>query len=328
MVAVVGGEIAVSAFRALQLVVFKRPVKLGLYCCHQISRWADATLKPTVATAIASSTLFSPELTSIKVAPEEFIEGADLMRILKAFSGTRLMRLATWIFAAGLFAGSAVVPAQATIVTATYTGTITAGERCAPACTELDGSSFKLVFNYDPTTAGFQRDTPNYSHAFGGGSLGTVPIISESFSINGGPALNFSNFYSGAIFSYNDEFGSSLGHSSFFTILTPQLFFVENSGAQIFSLTSSIPLSLTSPFTYTVQAGDTSSGSFRYRTFDSSGFFELVQADLSPTTLTVTVAESVPEPSTWAMMTLGFAGVGFIAYRRSRKDQGLALAAA
>ena len=35
---------------------------------------------------------------------------------------------------------------------------------------------------------------------------------------------------------------------------------------------------------------------------------------------------AVPEPSTWAMMILGFAGVGFIAYRRSRKDNGLALA--
>lgn len=35
----------------------------------------------------------------------------------------------------------------------------------------------------------------------------------------------------------------------------------------------------------------------------------------------------VPEPSTWAMMFLGFAGVGFMAYRRSRKDQGVALAA-
>jgi hypothetical protein len=41
-----------------------------------------------------------------------------------------------------------------------------------------------------------------------------------------------------------------------------------------------------------------------------------------------TVAAAVPEPSTWAMMLLGFAGVGFMAYRRSRKDQGLALAAA
>jgi hypothetical protein len=36
---------------------------------------------------------------------------------------------------------------------------------------------------------------------------------------------------------------------------------------------------------------------------------------------------AVPEPSTWAMMLLGFAGLGFMAYRRSRKDRGLALAA-
>jgi hypothetical protein len=35
---------------------------------------------------------------------------------------------------------------------------------------------------------------------------------------------------------------------------------------------------------------------------------------------------AVPEPATWAMMILGFAGVGFMAYRRSRKE-GLALAA-
>jgi hypothetical protein len=40
------------------------------------------------------------------------------------------------------------------------------------------------------------------------------------------------------------------------------------------------------------------------------------------------VTAAVPEPSTWAMMLLGFGGVGFMAYRRSRKDQGLALAAA
>jgi len=37
---------------------------------------------------------------------------------------------------------------------------------------------------------------------------------------------------------------------------------------------------------------------------------------------------AVPEPSTWAMMILGFAGVSFMAYRRSRKHQGLMLAAA
>ena len=35
-------------------------------------------------------------------------------------------------------------------------------------------------------------------------------------------------------------------------------------------------------------------------------------------------SSAVPEPSTWAMMILGFAGVGFMAYRRSRKDHGVA----
>jgi hypothetical protein len=29
-----------------------------------------------------------------------------------------------------------------------------------------------------------------------------------------------------------------------------------------------------------------------------------------------TLTAAVPEPSTWAMMILGFAGVGFMAYRR------------
>jgi PEP-CTERM motif len=32
---------------------------------------------------------------------------------------------------------------------------------------------------------------------------------------------------------------------------------------------------------------------------------------------------SVPEPSTWAMMILGFAGVGFMAYRRRNQSASL-----
>lgn len=34
---------------------------------------------------------------------------------------------------------------------------------------------------------------------------------------------------------------------------------------------------------------------------------------------TLTIAAAVPEPSTWAMMILGFAGVGFMAYRRRNR---------
>jgi hypothetical protein len=45
-------------------------------------------------------------------------------------------------------------------------------------------------------------------------------------------------------------------------------------------------------------------------------------------TLTIsadTSVSAVPEPSTWAMMILGFAGIGFMAYRRKAKPALLAL---
>jgi hypothetical protein len=41
------------------------------------------------------------------------------------------------------------------------------------------------------------------------------------------------------------------------------------------------------------------------------------------TTLTDTVTAAVPEPSTWAMLMLGFAGLGFMAYRRKDRKGGL-----
>ena len=35
--------------------------------------------------------------------------------------------------------------------------------------------------------------------------------------------------------------------------------------------------------------------------------------------VSVTLNAAVPEPSTWAMLLLGFAGIGFMAYRRKAK---------
>jgi hypothetical protein len=37
-------------------------------------------------------------------------------------------------------------------------------------------------------------------------------------------------------------------------------------------------------------------------------------------TLTVTTEPAIPEPSTWAMMVLGFIGLGLVSYRASRKS--------
>jgi hypothetical protein len=45
--------------------------------------------------------------------------------------------------------------------------------------------------------------------------------------------------------------------------------------------------------------------------FNSTGIDDVRQIRLDET-----VTAAVPEPSTWAMLILGFLGVGFMAYRR------------
>jgi PEP-CTERM motif len=53
---------------------------------------------------------------------------------------------------------------------------------------------------------------------------------------------------------------------------------------------------------------------------DGTGFFkEFKQVDFSPAADPNVNIGGVPEPSTWAMMILGFAGVGFMAHRRKSK---------
>jgi PEP-CTERM motif len=45
---------------------------------------------------------------------------------------------------------------------------------------------------------------------------------------------------------------------------------------------------------------------------------DFLEADVSNVTVTVSSSSPVPEPSTWAMMLVGFAGFGLVAYRRGR----------
>jgi hypothetical protein len=75
-------------------------------------------------------------------------------------------------------------------------------------------------------------------------------------------------------------------------------------------------------FNNTPQNFSWAGGSFSLMIEDVSSF--AVGASNTVTgNLTLTQVAPVPEPATWAMMLLGFAGVGFLAYRR--KNQGPAL---
>jgi hypothetical protein len=49
----------------------------------------------------------------------------------------------------------------------------------------------------------------------------------------------------------------------------------------------------------------------------TGGAFVLTSAGDATFTATTT---AIPEPSTWAMMALGFAGLGFLGYRKTRSD--------
>jgi hypothetical protein len=62
-------------------------------------------------------------------------------------------------------------------------------------------------------------------------------------------------------------------------------------------------------------------GAFTTATFSSTGNafeFSLIPAGLNQTIGT-------PEPSTWAMLMIGFAGLGYAAFRRNSKGQALAI---
>jgi hypothetical protein len=74
-----------------------------------------------------------------------------------------------------------------------------------------------------------------------------------------------------------------------------------------------------------------STPTFTYDSATNTTTVSSLDADFIPSVgggpdLTFTlIGSAVPEPSTWAMMLLGFAGLGFVGYRRTRK--GVALAA-
>jgi PEP-CTERM motif len=63
-----------------------------------------------------------------------------------------------------------------------------------------------------------------------------------------------------------------------------------------------------------------STGGFRYT------FTDTANSSLSSSGTIEATISAVPEPSTWAMMILGFCGLGFMAYRRKQNSAALGIA--
>jgi hypothetical protein len=149
-------------------------------------------------------------------------------------------------------------------------------------------------------------------------------VLTSSVTINGVTKTVGGNYFGydlgendGGLGTYSRQLHQSLNTGGGVT---------QNLSNDISNNTGTLPSSITTPFVYAVSFGDTASGYFSF----SGPTSETIHANLA--TLAISnhiraVESAVPEPSTWAMMLLGFAGVGFIGYRRSRKST-MALSAA
>jgi hypothetical protein len=209
-----------------------------------------------------------------------------------------------------LIAGAALAfvstAASAAIVTETFTGTASGLDTYGffgAANTALDSNT--------AFTATYVFDTSNVGAGFGPGSQdiygGTGyplpdPLISATVAING-HTFSSNGFWSSELavkyFSAFDAYafaGTASGRFFYTSIIST-------------NLNAPSPSSVNSPFSYSYQTGDLNNGTF---------VFDGEHLDLSSTT--VSLAAAAPEPSTWAMMILGFAGIGAMAYRRRKQS--------
>lgn len=223
------------------------------------------------------------------------------------------------------------VPAQAALYNITYTGTVTQGTDGNGLFGAVDlsdqayvGMSIVLSYLVD-SSLGTKETSPLGFQLQGFGA--NSPIVASWTTINGQTYTMNAIPNVGSVIVNNAASGSALvpryRQDSFFTDDT--LIFVHETDTII---TADYIPSLASPpqqvddiplldSTFPGAFGD---NSFSYISIDRT---DPEHPIVTYTTIfsrfdSITVTTAVPEPSTWAMLIVGFAGVGFAAYRKRR----------
>lgn len=229
--------------------------------------------------------------------------------------------------------------ASADIITVTWSGTVSGGSDVngyfGTAGKDLTGQAFTATFVFDSGTAGsVLQQLGDIQNLFGGASFNnsnpmltttfapTTPLQSSTLVINGksvsgGTGQAIDSFLTAGAGggvngsrAYSSNFSTSVLNSSAPTFAqSDEMKFglVGNTTGPI----AGFPISIDQDGTYTLGAGVRDDISFFVRNGEDLNF--------SPLSVTVDVTASVaavPEPSTWAMMALGFAGLGLLSYRR------------
>ena len=239
-------------------------------------------------------------------------------------------QLAAAILTASALFGAAL-PASAAIVDVTYTGSVYQGWDQTGIFGIVDnsgnayvGDSFVAKFMFD-TTMGNTFHSPNLNYATGGsGTPYSNPALGGSVTVNGDT------------YTIDPIYGEIEGyHNSSGCCTSGQIDTIESSDAelsgQFVSADNSvvnIPASITAPLSFT---DPPYSGNVVFTLqvcsdplCDTTTVFTQVFSTVETFTVTST---ATPLPSTWLMLLSGFLGLGFFAYRGSKKnDAGLAAA--
>lgn len=198
---------------------------------------------------------------------------------------------------------SAITPASANVVTVITTGTVTSGADTfgmfGAVGSDLTGAQFTATYTFDLSDATYTETFPAGGSFYSGGH---APFTTWA---PGGSA----------IFTINDQSIAFNGASNWAISAEPyRLAQLVYQGPGNYIQTMVVSPSFSFPSTVDASFGplDVPPSQYSSSYLIYGGGSEI---DLNVTTVTQ-LAGGVPEPSTWAMMILGFAGVGFMAYRR------------
>ena len=216
---------------------------------------------------------------------------------------------------------ASIASARAAIVTVTYKGTVASGSDPVDffkAGDNFVGAAYQATYVFD-TGLGETLNSPGWSYALGGSFFGSPsPALSATLTINNVSFTFIPNQF-GFIQGINDV-ASLIQHEVKRLSSDGPLAEYANLIHRLYRFNDNLyPASLTGPFSHTVDFRDDVFAivQIEYRNPVNGLYTAFVHADFAPTS--VTISSGVPEPATWAMMILGFAVVGFIAYRRKAK---------
>ena len=227
-------------------------------------------------------------------------------------------------------------PASATLVQIVYTGTVTEGFDYSgvlgTANTDLTGAAFRSVFIFD-TSLGQSTSSPQYESLRGGTDYGVAsPLVSSTFQI-GSAIVSTRGDVAATLYAQHDGDESDVellpsdqfADAKHSTSPGAAIYETEENGAEIQNATSALPNNYDIPFSYQVAPGDVTFGEFLYYRYALATQTEAyAYAHLAVDTLTIGPLTDgggpVPEPASWALMILGFGGVGAMLRRRSERS--------